>query len=243
MTGEAAAAPEPEGPGSALGRLFGVFVSPVRTFAGIARRPGWLLPLALWTALSFLLGELVLSRTDWRTVIREGASRREQKLTDRQLDALVERSRRLSWLFEVFAAVTPALLTLATAGALWVACQAFGWELEFRQSFGVTAHAFLPGIVASIALLALLWNRHTIDPGTVDALLPTNPGFLVDRRTDPTLHAMLSSLDLLSLWTIGLLVVGLSAATGTARGRVAALVASLWGLYVVGKAGITALFS
>ena len=46
----------------------------------------------------------------------------------------------------------------------------------------------------------------------------------------------------MSFWTMGLLVLGLSAATRAPRGRVAALVLTLWGLYVLGKAGVAAIF-
>ncbi len=241
--GTAGAFPSPAGPDSALGRLVGVFVSPVRTFAAIAARPTFLVPLVLWTALSFLVSELVLSRTDWRAVITEGASHREQKLTDAQIDQAVEGSRRFSWVFEVIAVAVPTLVAVITAGALWMACQAFGWELRFRQSLGVTAHAFLPGILASIVLFALLWGKTTIDPQSLDDVLHTSPAFLVSRRTDKALHGLLGSLDLLSFWSIGLLVLGLSAATKASRGRVAGLVLTLWALYVLGKAGLGIVFS
>jgi hypothetical protein len=245
MAEEAApeAAPSPPGPDSAGALLLGVFVSPARTLAAVAARPTFLLPLVLWTALSFLVSELVLSRTDWRRVIVEGNAHREQKLTEAQIEQAVEGSRRFSWVFELFAAAAPAVIAGITAGALWMGCQAFGWELRFRQSLGVTVHAFLPGILASGVLFALLWNRTTIDPQGLDDILHTNPAFLVSRQSDKTLHSLLASLDLLSLWSAVLLVLGLSAATGASRGRVAALVLSLWGLYVLGKAGIGIVFS
>jgi hypothetical protein len=93
-----------------------------------------------------------------------------------------------------------------------------------------------------VALLAMLWNRDSIDPGTVGDLLPTNPGVLVSAKTAKTLHSLLSTLDLMSFWTMGLLVLGLSAATGASQGRMAGLILGLWGLYVLGKAGVTAIF-
>jgi hypothetical protein len=124
-----------------------------------------------------------------------------------------------------------------------MACQAFGWELRFRQSLGVTAHAFLPGILISVALLGLLWTRGTIDPRSLGDLIPTSAGPLVDRRAAPALHSLLSSVDLVSFWTMALLVLGLSEATKAPRGRMTGLVLGLWGLYVLGKAGVAALFS
>jgi hypothetical protein len=238
-----AAAPGPRGPDSAAARIVGTFISPVWTFAAIAARPTFLAPLVLWTAMSFLVSELVLSRADWRAVVVENAARREAKLTEAQIDQAVETSRRLKWVFEFFAAAAPAVIAGITAGALWIGCQAFGWELRFRQAFGVVAHAFLPGVAAAVVLFALLWGRSTIDPQSLDDVLRTSPAFLVDRRADKTLHSLLASLDLLSVWAMGLMTLGLASATGASRGRVAALVLSLWGLYVLGKAGVGIVFS
>ena len=64
--GAAAGAPASKGPDSAIGRIVGALIFPVRTFAAIAARPTFLAPLELWTGLSFLVSELVLTRTDWR---------------------------------------------------------------------------------------------------------------------------------------------------------------------------------
>lgn len=227
---------------SAFRRLVGVFLSPAKTFAAIARRPTWLLPVAIWAGLALPLSELILSKTDWRAFMTRQMARGERKLTDAQLEAAIEQSRRLGWLWDVAAVVAPFLVTLVVAGVLWAACQAFGWDVQFKQSLGVTAHAFFPAILGSIALLVVLWNRDTVDPELVGDALRTNPGFLVDRQTNSVLHGLLASLDLFSFWTMALLVLGLSAAARAPRSRVAILVVTLWGLFVLGKAGVTALF-
>jgi hypothetical protein len=240
--GAAAGAPASKGPDSAVGRIVGALFFPVRTFAAIAAKPTFLAPLVLWTGLSFLVSELVLTRTDWRAVIVASTAKRDVKLTEQQIDNAVETQKKFSWAYQVIAAAAPVAIAGVTAAVLWMACQAFGWELRFVQSFGVTTHAFLPGIFASIGLFAMLWGRTTIDPQSLDDVLPTNLGSLVSRTSNKALHSLLGSLDLLSFWTIALIVLGLSFATGARRGRMAVLVVSLWGLYVLGKAGLGILF-
>jgi hypothetical protein len=240
---ESAVAPEPpRDSDSAPGRLLGVFVSPAKTFAAIARKPTWLLPVAIASGLALPLSELIISKLDWRAFMTKQMARSSRRLTENQIEAAIEQARRLSWLWDVVAVLAPLLLTLAVAGILWGACQAFGWEVRFRQSLGVTAHAFFPATLGSIALLAVLWNRVTIDPELVGDVLRTNLGFLVDRETNSVLHGLLASLDLFSFWTMALLVLGLSAAARAPRGRVAILVVTLWGLFVLGKAGVSAIF-
>lgn len=240
---ESAVAPAPPpGPDSGLGRLVGVFVSPVKTFAAVARKPTWLLPVAIATGLALPLSELILSKTDWRAVMTERMAKSDHKLNESQMEMAIEQARKLSWFWDLIAVLAPVVLTCVIAGLLWAACQALGWEVRFPQSLGITAHAFLPATLGSIALLAVLWNRVSIDPQTVGDALRTNLGFLVDRKTDPVLQGLLASIDLFSFWTMALLVLGLSAAAKASRGRMAALIGSLWGLFVLGKAGVAALF-
>ena len=236
-----ASASAPESRDSAVGRLIGVFVSPTRTFASISARPTWILPVAIAAGLALPLSELVLSRMNWRAMLTQRMAGSGRTLNDAQMDAMLEKMRGLAWLWDAFAVMAPVVVTLAVALVLWAACQAFGWEVRFPQSLGITAHAFFPATLASVALLVVLWNRDTIDPETVGDVLHTNLGFLVDPKADRVLHGLAASLDLFALWGMGLLVVGLSAAAKASRARVAALVLSLWVLFVLGKAGVSAL--
>jgi hypothetical protein len=230
----------PAAEGSALGRLLGVFVSPVRTFASIAARPTWVLPVAISAGLSFPLSELVLSRIDWRAVAAEQLASRH--LSDAQIEEALPTIRKIGWIAgDVVSVAGPFVVTLVVALVLWGACQAFGWEVRFPQALGVTAHAFFPAILVTPALLVALWNRHTIDPETLGDALHTNLGFLFDPKTERVLHSLAASLDVFSLWAMALLVLGLSSAAKSSRMRMALLVVSLWALFVIGKVGVAAL--
>jgi hypothetical protein len=227
---------------SGLRRLVGVFVSPVETFASIAQRPTWILPVAIAAGLTLPLSELILSRMDWRATAEKQFASMDRKVTEQQLEAAVEQLRRFGWLGDVVALVGVAVLVFAIAAVLWGACQAFGWEVRFRQSLGITSHAFFPSVVGTVALLVALWNRPTIDPEAVGDVLHTNLGFLVDPKSDKVLHSLLGSLDLFVLWGLVLLVLGLAAAAKAPRRRVAALVLTLWALFALGKAGFAAVW-
>jgi hypothetical protein len=66
---------------SALRRLIGVFVSPVRTFASIAARPTWIF-VAIGAGLGLPLSELILSRMDWRAVAAKQMANRHLRRAD-----------------------------------------------------------------------------------------------------------------------------------------------------------------
>jgi len=237
------AAPAPARAEGGLARLAGVFVAPARTFASIARRPTWLLPFALAAGLAVPLTEIYMAKGDMRAEIVRGAEKRGQKLSDDQIERITSQTRRAAPLFDLFSIVVVGAVMFGTAGVLWASCQAFGWNVRFRQSLGVTTHAFLPSTLSSAILLGVLWNRDTVDKATMGDALPVHLGRLADAHADPVGHALLSSVDLVSFWIMALLVLGLSAASGASRKRTAILVISLWALFVLGKAGLTAAFS
>ena len=236
------AAPAPAQAEGGLARLAGVFIAPARTFASIARRPTCLLPFALAAGLAVPITELYMAKADLRTDISKAFEKKGVKATDEQIDQAVERTRRIAPLFDVISLVALSAVMFGTAAVLWISCQAFGWEVKYKQSLGITTHAFLPSTVASGVLLALLWNRDVIDKATMGDALPTNLGRLADAHTDPVGHSLLSSVNVISFWMMALLVLGLSAASGASRKRTAILVVSLWLLLVLGKAGVAALF-
>jgi len=231
----------PAGPTSAVGRLVGVFVSPVRTLESIARRPSWILPMALWVFLSVAATAVLIPRTDWSGILRAQMEKSGQTLTDAQLEDRVRTIKGFSWTYYLIAVTAPFVIALVTAGVFWAALKAFGWDARFAQSLGVTAHAFLPTILASAFVIPVMWRMDRIDPKRAGDLLVSNLGFLVDQKSVPALHSLLQSIDLFSFWTMALLIIGLAAAARISRGKAAAFVVTFWILFVLGKAGFAAL--
>jgi hypothetical protein len=241
MEEQAAAAPSETNPAGALARVAGVFYAPGRTFEEIGRRPTWLLPLLLWTVCSVVVWAVMVPRVDWEQTMREEMESRGQSVSEERVERMLEGQAKVAWIFYAIAVAGPAVLALFLSALFWLSFKAFGWELSFRQSFGVTNHAFLPGVLSSLLLLSLLLRQETVDITRVGETLRSNPAFLVDPKESRALHSLLSSLDLFSLWALALLVVGYAAAAKVSRGRSAAVIVTLWALYVLGKTGFAAL--
>ena len=107
MTGEGAPAPVEREVGS-IARIPGVFFSPGRTFASIARRPTWIAPLILWTALSLIVTSILLPRIDFNRMIRASLERRGQTLPEERVNSIVESQKRFApVLYNVIAGVSP----------------------------------------------------------------------------------------------------------------------------------------
>ena len=229
---------------SAVGRIPGVFFSPGRTFESIGRRPTWLIPLLLWMAVSLAFTAVLLPKIDYERMIRARLERGGQPVPEERVQSIVAQQKKFApVLYNAIAVVSPAIVSLVVGLVFWGSFKAFGWDMSFRQSFGVTTHAFLPSVLGSLLFLPVLMRQETVDPQTMQDLFLSNLGFLVDRHTSPAVHSILQSIDLFSIWNVVLFVIGYAAAAKVSRKKAASVVVTLWAIYVLGKAGFAALFA
>jgi hypothetical protein len=210
----------------------------------VAQRPTWIAPLVLWTICSLILTVLIIPRIDYAGMLRERFEDRGQQISEERLESMAETQSRIGRVIGFgWGAVAPAAVSLLLAAIFLGAFKAFGWDLRFKQSFGVTAHSFLPAVLGSLLALPVISQREQIDPRGMSDLVRSNLGFLVARDTSPALHSLLSSIDVFSLWVLALLVIGFAAASRVSRGRAAGIIVSLWVLFVLIKTGWAALTS
>jgi hypothetical protein len=227
---------------SALARVAGVFASPGPTFASIARRPGWVLPLLISTVLSIAGAAAIVPRIDFEAAVRERIAARDQTIPEDRVEQIIAAQKKFAGFFAyVSALLAPTLITLVLALIFWISFKAFGWELTFRKSFGVTAHALLPSIFSSMLLIFFATRLDLINPADIGDLTHANLGLFVDRHGNPVLHSLLGSVDVISIWVFALLVIGFALAANVPRKKSALLIGALWVIYVLGKAGFTAI--
>jgi len=234
--------PPAESADSGLARVAGVFASPGPTFEAIARRPSWWLPLIICAVVSIAATAAVLPRIDFESVIRERLAAKGATIPEDRLDQIVATQKRLSGLGYVWAGLGPALIALVIGGVNLLAFKAFGWDLKFKQAFGVTSHALLPTIGISMLLIFFVSRLDVVNPADLGDVTHSNLGFLVDRHVNPALHSIARSLDVFGIWMLVLLVIGFAAAANVPRRKAAILIGSLWAVLVLGKAAWAVIF-
>jgi hypothetical protein len=228
---------------SPLARVAGVFASPGPTFASIAQRPGWVLPLVISTILSIAATAAIVPRIDFESLVREKMAERHTSIPEERMDQIVATQKRIGPLFGYASALlAPTIFTLVLALVLWLAFKAFGWETTFRKAFGVTSHALLPSIFGSMLLIFFATRLDAVNPADIRDLTHANAGFLEDRHENPVLHSLAGSVDVISIWMFGLLAIGFAAAANVSRRKSAILIGSLWVVLILGKAAWAAVF-
>jgi hypothetical protein len=233
---------EVPGPVSAPARIVGTFFSPTATFQSIARRPGFILPVLLWTAASILITMMMLPKIDFDRMIRSSIEKRGQSVPEDRIQQIVAQQKRMApVLYTAIGGVTPVIICLLVTLVFWAAFKAFGWDLTFKQGLGVTTHGFLPGVLGGIILIPVMSARESIDPQAMGDLLRSNLGFLVEKDSSPVVHSLLQSVDVFSFWSLFLMTIGYSAAARISRKSAGGVVVGIWAIYVLGKAGLAAI--
>lgn len=227
--------------------LADVIVSPGRAFREIAARPRFASALGLAVFLALVVTVIWIGRVDAAEFLRaqlEASGVLEGMPADQRAAVLAGQAR----VFKRMALLVPLVGVPATyaalAGVFFVVYRFFyAAEISYRQSLAVmawTAAAFRVVTTPLVLLVMSLRGDWNVDPQ--EALL-ASPAALLDRAATPApLFALAEAFDLFTLWSIALLSIGYAAAIG-ARPKAAAWgIVVPWGLYVLVKAGLAALF-
>lgn len=227
---------------SGFGRLIGVLVAPRRTFEAVAGRPTWAPPLVALLLVTVLNSFVLIGRTDFVAVTAAAIERSGREADAEQVELVASLQESLAPVTAV-ASVPSTLLVLALV--FWVSFKLVGGEISYRQCLAVVGHGLLPWLPAMLLSLPSLLARHAFgfadyqQLGFFPATLPSSLAAVAPEGASAGLLAVLSSIDLFSLWSIVLLSLGFSVVARVSRATAATTVVALWAVYVLGKLGWT----
>lgn len=235
----AAVAPQTK---SGIQRVFGVLFDPVATFADIARRPDILAPLLVLIVSSILSSVVIVPRMDFDSLIREQMSQQGREMSAEDMDRTVRIGVASAKVLAYAGPILAIIVTAIIAGILLLAMRIMGGEGTFKQAFSVSLYGWMPYVVASIVGIIIVLVRNTaISPEQASNLVMSNLGFLVDMKENPVAFALLSSIDIFTIWTLALFIIGFSFVSRFSRGKTAAIILTLWAMLVVAKVGLAAI--
>lgn len=230
-----------------LARLMGVLVEPGETFQDIARKPDYWPPLILLILVSLAVVETMLAKVGMGQIILQTlkASGRVNQMDPAQLSQAIERGSRVgSVLMQASAVVGIPFFLLVVAGfGILVLNGFFGERASFKQIFSATCYATTPRIVGAVMAIAVMFfgDTSSFNPQTP---APTSPGFFLNPLT--TSHvgfALASSLDIITLWVLILLAIGLSRVVQNKvkSSSIFMIYFAAWALLVIVKVGFALL--
>ena len=240
-------APAPE-PMSGWARIVGVFFSPGATFADIARKPTWVLPVVLMTIFSIGVSITINQRVNWREYMAQKIeqSPRAANMTAEQKDAQIEGGAKITPIITYcFGAIGPIIFILFFTLITWGAFNLIGGaNATFGQSLAINGHTAVIELIRSVLFVAVLFLKP---PGTVDLENPVavNLAAFLPDDSAKWLIAFGKSVDILTIWGLLLLAIGFTAVSPRKLkgGKAYTVAFMIWGLFLVLRVGFAFIFS
>jgi membrane protein, antimicrobial resistance system len=218
-------------------RLWRVLVRPAETFAAIAGRPTWGLALAVLVVASAAASVAIFQHVDMLEMVRQQMAAQHQAVPA----GIESKAPLFKGCAEAIGAFAPAVFALLAA-ALFLVFNLLGGTIDYRRSLAVTVHAAMPGVVRAILVVPVALSRAAVTMEEAQGgLLRSNLSFLAPAGAGKPLLALLTSLDLFTLWQLVLLAIGYRVVARVSRATAATTVVLLWALFVAVIVGIAAL--
>jgi uncharacterized protein YneF (UPF0154 family) len=213
-------------------RLIGTILSPGETFADVNRKPDWIVPLIILSAL--VVGSYYF--VTWRlkpdiakitreqmvkTIERFGG----QKPTEEQINEAVNRQMKWSKVTPIFAIVGNGVAILIVTVVFMLGLILLQAKTTFSRIFSVVLWSNTAiGILSFIVLAASLMVKdedtlRSLDVTKVASSVPTNPGVFLDSSTSPMLRSLLTSMDIFTIWLMALTIIGFTAISGKKKAK------------------------
>ncbi|MBZ4371200.1 YIP1 family protein [Corallococcus sp. AS-1-6] len=122
------------------------------------------------------------------------------------------------------------LMVLLLACILWVAAWLFNKPAVFGQLMAAAAVALLPIALYHLIYAVCAAYQHSLTDLRAERLVPSSLALL--EGLSPKMQRVLKGVDFFNLWSVGLLGVGFSTATGMRLGRSLLLIGVMYLMYV-----------
>lgn len=235
-----------------LQRVTCVFSAPSKTFNDIRDHSrSWWLPFVIFVLIGYVFFAAVALKIGMQQVV-DNQIHLSPKAEERMAQVPAEQremSMKVSlYITEgVFIANPLFLLAFVALGSLglWGTINfIFGGKAKYGSIFAVWMFASLPGIVKPVLGSILIFVGVAPESFNIKNYAPTNLAALLmnPMETSPALYSLASSLDVITIWTMVLLGIGIATVARVKRGSGYIAVFGWWAIFVLIGVGWNAAF-
>ena len=228
---------------SEIGRLAGMFFSPMPAFADIVRRPRWWIPMILIGILSVAAIAIFSQHIGWDQIVRKSIDQNSQNMTTQQRQQAIAIASRIVPIVGYVAPVIAAVSIVVFAAVLILMTNVMlGADISFTSMMGIAGYASIPPTFVVAALTILVMFLKSPDDFDIQNPLAFNLGAFLSDGSARWLVTLCRSMDLFTFWRIGLLAVGITAAAPKLKlGKALAAVIIPWLVWVALTTGLASL--
>jgi hypothetical protein len=236
-------------PLSQVERVVDTFVAPGKTFTDLLRSTQWWLPFLLYAVVSAGFAFAIDKKIGFDAVAEQAIQ--QSPMAEERMDSLPPADRAVavhrqamvtkyvsygSGIFFLIIPLVGALLNWATINF------GFGAKTTFGQNYALQMYIALPLLIKSLLSIVLIYAGVGTENFDMKNPVGTNIGYYMPSDSAHWLKTLLTSLDLFSLWTLVLGVLGLAVISGKTKGQAAVVVVGWWLITIAVFTGLSAAF-
>jgi Yip1 domain len=223
-------------------RVIYTFTAPSKTFNDIRDHSrSWWMPLIIAALGAYVMYAAITMKIGWAQVA-ENAVHQSPKAEERLANATPEAratQEKITVMFMqgAFIASPGFVLLFAAVGSLvlWGTINfVFGGKASYGSIFAVWMFATLPTIIKTLLGVVVIYAGTAPESFNIRNFAPTNAAaFLNPADTNKALYSLRSSLDIVSIWSMLLLGIGISIVAGVKRSSGYIAVFGWWAIFVL----------
>ena len=225
---------------SEAARLVDTFVAPSKTFTDIRRSSRWWLPFLISVLISYAFVYTIEHKIGWSQVVENTlrqSPKQQERFADMESTQASQARKQMAAGFRYFAFGAPlfSLLVAAVAASVLLATINFGFggEATFGRMFAVWMYGTLPMSLKAIFAIGVLYAGLSPELFNMENPAGTNLGYYLSSDLHRGLVTLASSLDVLTIWSVVLLIIGCSIVGKVKRSSAAVAVIGWWVLTVL----------
>ncbi|GLQ87926.1 YIP1 family protein [Dyella flagellata] len=224
-------------------RVINVFVAPSRTFVDILRSHSWWLPFLIMVVIGYAYLFIVQGEVGWDTIATNITRHLALPMDDparapRILEITIAIVKARMYAYPLIILVASAIAALLLSGTVNFL---LGGKASFERVFAIWMYAMLPRTLSAIIPAAgLLLGMHR-DSFYLSNPIGTNVGYYLSPSAPEWLMSVGTALDVLHIWSLILVSIGLSVVANISRASGFIAVFGWAVLIVLGKLAYAAL--
>jgi len=237
MAASAVVPPQEPAPLSEAQRLVDTFIAPSKTFTDFRRNASWWAPFLIIAVVSLSFIYVVDQKVGFRKVVENQIQLQPKRAA--QLESLPADQREKNMALQVtitkiisyFVPAIALILYALFAGILFLTLK-FGTsaDIKYKHLFALIVYTRLPELLRALLATLSLLAGVSGDGFNIENPVATNPGYFIGPDGSAVLRALLTPLDVITLWTLVLTAIVITCISKTKRGTAFAVV---FGWYVL----------
>jgi hypothetical protein len=225
-------------------RLIDTFIAPSKTFTDLRRSASWWAPFLLIAIVSLSFIYVVDQKVGFPKVVDnmiqlqpKQAERIENMPADQRQKVMRQQvmgTKIVSYAVPVIALIVYALMAAALFATLKFGASA---DVKYKTMFALIVYTRLPELLRGLLSILSILAGVSGDSFDLQNPLATNPGYFIDPSGSAVLRALLTPLDVITIWSLVLIGIGIPCISNVKRSTAFAVVFGWYAFYMLCKVG------